>query len=148
MRAAVHPHRPPLLEIADVEMNRHHLLRLGIAFVPDPQVERPAQDVRRRVGPALVLRHGEPRRVPGVGKGAGAVVDGQTEVVAERRPGNALGLVLVEDCVVAAAEVELRGGGPHGDGERDEAQEGERGNAAHGYLPPWMVRLRYTASTN
>ena len=108
MRPAVHPERPALLEVAHVQVNRHQLLRLGMALVPDPHVQRTAQDVRRRVSPALMLGHRQSGCVPRLGECPRALVDRQPQEVAERRPGNPLRLVLVEDRVVAARDVELR----------------------------------------
>ena len=55
MRTAVHKDNAPLLEIADVHVQRDDVLRLGIAFFPDAHVRGPPQDIRRRVRPALVL---------------------------------------------------------------------------------------------
>ena len=107
MGPAIHPERPPLLKIADVLVNRHDLLRLGMPFLPDAHVQRPAQDIRRRMRPALMLGDREARGVPCLGKGAGAVVDRQAQVVAKRRPRNPLGLVLVKEAVPTARQIRL-----------------------------------------
>ena len=79
-----------------MSVDRDDLLGLGVALLPDAQLQRSAQDVGRRVRAALVLGHREPRRVPGFRERAGVVVDRQPQVVAERGAGNALRLVLVE----------------------------------------------------
>jgi hypothetical protein len=144
MRTAIHPERAPLLEVADVEMYGHDLLRLGIALVPDPHVERTAKDIRGGVSAALMLGHRQPGGVPGLGERAGVLVDRQPEIVAERGPGNSLRLVLVEEGAVAAGEVGLRRcrwrecEQHHGAGAEEDLQ------ATHGWRPPGAAgeRLR------
>ena len=81
------------------------ILRLGIALLPDAKLERTAIDVRRDVHLALMLGQRQPRRIPAERPLARAVGDRQTEVVAELRTGNALGLIFGKARAQASRQV-------------------------------------------
>src|SRR4029077_20505229 len=64
-------------------------------FLPDAQIRRPSPGIIGRMRAALVFGQLEQRCVPGVGTQARRGIDGNSEIVADFRPGNAFGLILV-----------------------------------------------------
>ncbi len=63
------------------------------------------------MGATLMLGHSQPRGIPCFCERTGVVVDGQTQVIAERRTWNPLRLVLVKDAAPMPRKFCLRGCG-------------------------------------
>ena len=81
------------------------VLRLRVLLFPDAQVGRPAIDVGRHVHAALLLGQRDAARVPAVGELARRVGDGQSEVVAQLRTGDALRLIFLVAGLPDAGEI-------------------------------------------
>src|SRR5579871_4256145 len=109
MRPAVHPDGAGLLIRADVLLDRDDLLRLRVLFIPDPQVQWAAIDIRRDMHLALMLRKCEPRGVPAFRPEASSVSDGEPGVIHELRARSSFGLILHEPGCPISRKVQSAG---------------------------------------
>ena len=129
MRAPVHPDRPGLLVRADVLADRDRLLGPRVAFLPDPQAQRPAMDdVSDRVHLALVLGQRVATGVPAQRELASRLVDRKAQKVRERWPGAAIEAVFHPWGRPVSREVPLRERAVR----REDDQEDEY-HRAHGF---------------
>src|SRR2546430_12732849 len=85
MRAAVHPDRPELHVRAEVLLVGNDFLCGRILFFPDPELERPAVNMRQIVGLTLVLEDRHTRNVETLGVPAGGIAYWNARDVAPRR---------------------------------------------------------------
>ena len=134
MRAPVHPDRPGLLVRADVLADRDRLLGRRVAFLPDPQAQRPAIDVSDRVHLALVLGQHVARGVPAQRELASRLVDRKAQKVRERWPGAAIEAVFPPWGRPVSREVPLR----ERAGRREDDQDDEY-HRAHGFQSTVMA---------
>ena len=82
MGTAVHPNRSILLVRAQILLDRDDFLRAWFFLVPNPELQRPAINVRKIVGLALVLEKIDARHVEALGVHAGGVVQGNAGEIA------------------------------------------------------------------
>src|SRR5204863_8961592 len=114
----VHVDGSLLVERADAVLDGDEIARTFFTLFPDRDVGRAAIDVRRHVHPALLLRQGQPVRVPALGVPAGAVGQRQPGVVAELRTRDALAEIFLIARRPGAGQIDLRERGLHAYAER------------------------------
>ena len=107
MRPSVHPDRAVLFVRTDVLPDCDQLLGFRISFFPDPDLQGTAIDIRNRVHLALMLLHGQSRRVPAQSPLTRFFVDRQSQVVGQLRTRYALRLILVVPGIPGAGQIDL-----------------------------------------
>src|SRR5690606_33283257 len=140
MRTAVHPDRPHRVPREVLDVNRDQLLRDGIDLLPDPDVGE-AVRVIGGMDAALIVRQRQDRRAPALRAKTIGVVQRQPGVVAELRPGNAVGIVLAVSSGPNSREVDLRLGDVHAD-ERyrnERSAHPETGDMEYTSPPRWLA---------
>ena len=96
MRPAVHPDGPFGSFPRNVRVIRNQLLRLPVHFLPYSKVGGPAPCVVGRVWLALMFRQRQQRCIPGIRAQPRRIVDGQAQIIADLRTGDALRLIFVK----------------------------------------------------